>query len=51
MKKFSFYSLTDSGQEVIGSTIAFTRLGAAKYFAESKHLSLKNFLTIFSVTR
>jgi len=51
MKKFSFYSLVDSSQEAIGSTIAFTRLSAAKYFAERKHLSLKNFLSIFSVTR
>jgi len=51
MKKFSFYSLTDSSQEVIGSTIALTRLSAAKSFAEKKHLSLKNFLTIFRVTR
>jgi len=51
MKKFSFYSRTDSSQEAVGSTFAFNRLAAARYFAERKHLPLKSFLSLFKVTK
>jgi len=51
MKRFSFYSHTDSSQEAISSTLAFSRLAAARYFAEKKHLPLKSFLSLFKVTK
>jgi len=51
MKRFSFYSRTDGSQEPVGSTVAFSRLAAARYFAERKHLPLKSFLSLFTVTR
>jgi hypothetical protein len=51
MKKYSFYSRIDSSQEVIGSTIAFSRKSAAEQFAQRKQLTLKSFLGLFNVTR
>jgi hypothetical protein len=51
MKRFSFYSRVDKDQEAIATTIASSRLNAAKKFAQTKKLSLKDFLRIFSVTR
>jgi hypothetical protein len=51
MKKFSFYSRTDSSQESIGITLAFSRLSAAKYFADRKQLPLKSFLSLFKVSK
>lgn len=46
---FGFYNKKDKNQEIIGRTIGFSRLEAAKYFAERKQLPLKEFLKIFSV--
>lgn len=51
MKRFSFYSRRDSSQEAINTITAFSRLSAAKKFAETKQLPLKEFLKIFAVTR
>jgi hypothetical protein len=51
MKKYSFYSRTDGSQEVIGSTIAFSRKSAAEQFAQRKQLSLKSFLGLFKVSK
>jgi len=46
---FGFYNKKDKNQETIGRTVGFSRLEAAKYFAERKQLPLKEFLKIFSV--
>jgi len=46
---FVFYNKNDKNQEIIGRTIGFSRLEAAKYFAGRKRLPLKEFLKIFSV--
>lgn len=51
MKRFSFYSRTDSSQEAISNTRALSRLAAAKHFANVKQLPLKGFLQLFAVTR
>jgi len=50
-KRYYFYSKNDWQQEPISKTIATDRLAAAKYFAARKHLPLKKFLTIYSVSR
>ena len=50
-KKYYFYSKNDWQQEPISKTIATDRLAAAKYFAKVKRLSLKDFLSLFSVSR
>lgn len=51
MKRFSFYTRVDSSQEAIGTTLASSRLAAARKFAQTKQLPLKDFLRIFSVSR
>lgn len=51
MKRFSFYSRRDSSQEAISSTIATSRLAAAKFFARTKQLPLKSFLELFAVSK
>lgn len=51
MKRFSFYVRTDSNQEAVGTTMAASRLAAAKYFAKQKQLDLKSFLRIFSISK
>ena len=51
MKRFSFYSRNDSSQEAISSTLASSRLNAAKKFAETKQLPLKDFLRIFGISK
>jgi hypothetical protein len=50
-KKYYFYSQKDETQEPVMSVYTFSRLKAAKYFAERKQLDLKLFLSIFSVSR
>jgi hypothetical protein len=50
-KKYFFYSKNDSGQEPINSTFSFSRLQAAKHFANRKQLPLKTFLLLFSVSK
>ena len=50
-KKYYFYSRVDSAQEPIMSAWAFSRLKAAKYFAECKQLPLKTFLSIFAIPK
>jgi hypothetical protein len=45
-KKYYFYSRVDSAQEPIMSAWAFSRLKAAKYFAECKQLPLKTFFVL-----
>lgn len=50
-KKYYFYSRIDSTQEPIMSAYTFSRLKAAKYFAERKQLPLKSFLSIFAVSK
>ena len=51
MKKYRFYSRKDSLKESYGCVISFSRLDAAKVFAEKKRLPLKEFLRIFEVSR
>jgi hypothetical protein len=48
---YGFYSRNSTDQEIIGKTIALSRLSAAKIFAERKSLSLKSFLKIYSVKK
>ena len=50
-KKYSFYSRNDQSQEPISKTLALGRLAAAKYFAARKHLSLKQFLSIYAISK
>lgn len=51
MKRYFFYSKNDSAQEPIYYCKAYSRLEAAKKFAEGKRMDLKVFLTIYSVSR
>jgi len=51
MKRYFFFSKYDSNKELIGCVDTFSRLKAAKRFASAKHLTLKQFLSIYSVTR
>ena len=46
---FVFYYKNDKSQETIGRTVGFSRLEAAKYFANRKQLPLKDFLKVFGV--
>lgn len=46
---FGYYSRNDKHQEVITRTVTFSRLQAAKVFAERKQLPLKEFLKIYAV--
>jgi hypothetical protein len=48
---YGFYSKNDLNQEVIGKTLALSRLSAAKILAERKNLDLKPFLKIYSVKK
>ena len=51
MKKYSYYSRTDSSQESIDIAISFSRLSAAKQFAQRKQLPLRSFLELFKVSK
>lgn len=51
MKKYSFYRRGDTIKESLSSTHAASRREAAKFFAERKNLTLKEFLTIYSITK
>jgi len=46
---FGFYNKQDKNQETMGRIVSFSRLEAAKIFAERKQLPLKEFLKIFGV--
>lgn len=50
-KQYFFYSKVDPNKEHIGETKMSSRLDAARYFAGRKCLTLKAFLTIYSVTK
>lgn len=50
-KRYYFYSKNDWQQEPIAKTIATDRLAAAKYFAAQKDLTLKKFLSVYSISR
>ena len=50
-KKYYFYSKNDWQQEPVSKTRATDRLAAAKYFAAQKDLSLKQFLSVYSISR
>ncbi len=49
--KYYFYSKHDGSKEPIAQTNAKSRLAAAKYFAQIKQMSLKQFLTIFTINK
>ena len=52
MKKMYYcYARKDSVKEPIMRAWTFSRLKAAKYFAERKQLDLKSFLSIFAVSK
>ena len=46
---FGFYNRTDKKEEIINRKVGFSRLEAAKYFADRKQLPLKTFLKIFAI--
>ena len=50
-KKYYFYAKNNWEQEPISTTLASSRLSAAKFFAARKNLTLKSFLSIYSVSR
>lgn len=51
MKMFGFYRKDDVKQETVTKVKASSRLEAAKIFSARKCLALKQFLSIFSVTK
>tara|TARA_Y100000385_G_C12874735_1_gene543115 strand:+ start:405 stop:605 length:201 start_codon:yes stop_codon:yes gene_type:complete len=51
MKEFSFYTKGDKKKEKISTIKSPSRLSAAKYFAKLKNLNLKEFLSIWKITR
>ena len=46
-----FYSKKDPKREAISSTVSDSRLSAATHFSKLKRLSLKQFLSIFTISR
>ena len=50
-RKYFYYSRIDSNQEPITTTIALSRLAAAKQFAHRKQLTLKTFLQLFAISK
>jgi hypothetical protein len=48
---YGFYNKNDNKQEIISKTISFSRLSAAKSFANRKNLELKSFLKLYSVKK
>jgi hypothetical protein len=48
---YGFYTKLDKNEEIINRIVTFSRLQAAKLFAERKQLSLKSFLKIYSVKK
>ena len=48
---YGFYPKSDKNEEIINRIVTFSRLQAAKLFAERKQLSLKSFLKIYSVKK
>lgn len=51
MNRYQFYYKNDPNKEAIAIILSTSRLNAAKYFARGKRLSLKEFLTIYAITR
>ena len=51
MTKYYFYSKIDKSEEPVMSTRAWSRLEAAKHFAAIKQMDLKQFLSVFSISR
>ena len=51
MTQYYFYSRKDTSKEAIYYCKAWSRLAAAKRFAEGKRLPLKSFLTLFAISR
>jgi hypothetical protein len=48
---YGFYSRYNNDQEIIGKTLALSRLSAAKILAERKDLDLKTFLKIYGIKK
>lgn len=51
MKRYYFYSRYDKNQEPINKCYALSRYNAALYFADQKRLTLKAFLSVYTVSR
>ena len=51
MKRYFFYSKSDTTREPIYSIITTSRLKAATLFSTGKRLSLREFLKVFSVSK
>lgn len=49
--RYFFYVKKDGKQEPIFFTWALSRLEAAKYFAQIKNLKLKQFLSIYGISK
>jgi hypothetical protein len=48
---YGFYTKSDKNEEIINRIFTFSRLQAAKLFAERKQLHLKSFLEIYSIKK
>ena len=48
---YKFYSKYNKDKEAIDTTVAFSRLQAAKMFAFRKKLTLKEFLNIYYIPK
>ena len=48
---YGFYTKLDKNKEIINRVVTFSRLQAAKLFAERKQLPLKSFLKIYSIKK
>ena len=51
MRLYSYHSKRDTNQEVLGRSISASRLIAAQHFATRKSLTLKQFLSIYTVPK
>lgn len=49
--RYFFFAKEDEKREPIFFTWALTRLDAAKYFAQVKKLKLKQFLSIYGISK
>lgn len=50
-KFYTFSYKTDSKAEPIDKVLSYSRLSAAKFFAERKRINFKDFLHIFKVSK
>ena len=51
IKEYYFFEKNDKNKEPIFKVKSGSRLVAAKYFAEGKHLKLKEFLKLYTINK